>query len=156
MPRSAFPTVWALFAAAILLAVGPLLRGDDDALPDSDVHVKSAHPPKAKPAFIKVQDQPNPYRNVTSSQTPDKYRPDQPDYSKVSTLANKQFSSSSSSLTQKNTGLTDQTFLTKPYFGKGTVQADGSTPNLNAKITPAPSTDIFHRSASGVNQFRNL
>jgi len=133
--------------------ISPFLRGDDQNQSDSSDGVKAV---KLGPhgQTLQVKKTGNPYQHVSSSSSAGKYQPDQPNYSRTSSFSNKRFSSSTSSLTQKNSSLEEQqqrTFITKSYFSKTSFQTDTTTPHLNTKISPTGS-NAYRNTASGFDK----
>lgn len=132
---------WTRFiTVALLLTSQTLLADDKPPISTSDnvqmVPVKVAG---GKTAYVPVQKQLNPFRNLTTS--------DQLSFNKESPLANKQFSPSNNSFSQSDTSFQQQTFLTKSYFSDSKSQTNTTTPNLNTKFSTENST-AYNRSAS--------
>lgn len=136
------------------LATAPLLSASDKDQPvDSDGYKAVSVGGKGGPV-VRVKEEPGPYKNVKSSHTPDKYEPDQPDYSHTSSFANKRFSSSEALISKNNSSIDareQRTFITKPYFGNTSTQTDKTTPNLNAPVSPSGASAYGH-DASGFNK----
>lgn len=103
--------------------------------------------------YVKVKKQVDPYQNVSASSSSDKYDPTNLDFSKSSPLANKQFSPASASASTSDSFVDRDhgTFITKPYTGDASSQADHALPNLNTEVS-TPATRAYDQSASGTQK----
>ena len=92
---------------------------------------------------IRVQEETNPYKNVSSSNTPGKYDPESPNFSATSSMADKTFSAPSNSVS-KSSADSQSSFATKSYnFDPSSISA----PNLDTKVG-VPITSAYSRGDS--------
>jgi hypothetical protein len=103
-----------------------------------------------KPTYIQVKNDVNPYANVSSPGSSDKYRPDEMSFSAQSPLANKTFSSGSAS-THKSDAAGQRTFVTKSYLGDSQAALEGSISDPTAK-TQFATASAYGKNAAGFDK----
>jgi hypothetical protein len=137
---------WTCLIAVIFAATGSRLHADA-AASDSDGYKTVKIGAGAKAISIRVQQQSDPLKNVSSSATPGKYQPERL-FSGASSLANKSFPLSASSLSHQDADFANperSTFITKSYVEN---PASFSVPNLNTKAD-FPIASAYSRQAEG-------
>ena len=134
--------------AAFLLA-SQVLHADNKPIisPDGSkmVPVKMGN----KTTYIKVQEPPDLSKHASWS-TSEKYNPTTFDLGRTSTLANKQFDSSDSSVTKSNSSFQQKAFLTKSYSIDSESQAN-AVRNLNTKVS-TDTAAAYGNTASGFDK----
>jgi len=146
-------TFWTHLLAVTFLTTGQVLRADDKPADTTDsriVPIKSG----GSTLNVQVKEPANPYRNVASSGTPDKYQPDHFSFNTTSPLAHKQFVTSDASISQSDSFLKNNgqsTFITKSYFTGATPQADHAAPNIDTQVS-LPTSYAYSDTAPGFNK----
>lgn len=140
---------WTRLLAVTFVTTGRLLHADD-ASATSDGYRTVQINAGGKTVPIRVRDQSDPFKNVSSSNSTGKYDPTSVNFSATSSMANKSFTYSDSAL--KNTSnfkSHDQdTFITKTYVADDTSP---TAPNLDTKAN-FPSTSAYSRHATGFDK----
>jgi hypothetical protein len=140
---------WIPLIAITWVTTGRLLPADDQpASPDGYKTVPVDVGGKTLP--VRVKEESDPYKNVSSSDSSGKYDPERI-FSTTSPMADKTFSLPSNSVSPggadfKNS--TQNTFITKPYAFDSSAP---SAPNLNNKVS-FPATSAYSRNAAGFDK----
>jgi hypothetical protein len=141
--------------AVTFVTTGRLFAADASPAPASPDGYKAKTVPvkvNGKTVPIRVVEN-DPFKNVSSSNSTDKYDPRAINFSTRSAMADKSFSLSSSSLSQTSSDFKNEgqdTFITKPYTGN----TSSSVPNLDAK-TSFTTAGGYNRNATGFNKGYN-
>ncbi len=136
------PSVWVSLIAATFATILPLRPADNATTAPDGSKTVSVNLGGGKTLPIKVIDQRDPYRNVSSPDSTGKYDPERI-FSTSSSYANKTFSFPTSSITASNSDYKDRdqnTFITKSYLADASA---ATAPNLNKKadLTTASAYD---------------
>ena len=140
--------------ALVFVTTGRLLHADDTSAPSDGYKTKTV-PVTAGGKTIPIRViESDPFKNVSSSNSTDKYNPSSPNFSARSSMADKTFSLSSSSLSKSNSDFKNNgqdTFITKPYTGNS---SSSTVPGLDAK-TSFTTANGFNRNATGFDKGYN-
>jgi hypothetical protein len=140
---------WTRLIAVTFVTTGRLLSADDQPASSDGYKIVPVNV-GGKTMSIRVQEQSDPYKNVSSSNSTGKYDPERI-FSTTNSMADKKFSLPSDFLSKGNSDLKDsdqKTFNTKPYVYDA---SSPTAPNLDAKAG-VPTTSAYSRSATGFDK----
>jgi hypothetical protein len=139
---------WTRLITFAFATTGQALHADDQPA-SSDGYKTVQVNVGGKTVPIRVKEESNPYKNVSSSDSSGKYDPRSLNFSATNVMANKTFSLSSDSLSKTNSDFKDQnTFLTKTYVEDPSTP---TAPNLNTKAS-FPAAVGYGRNADGFDK----
>ena len=143
------PIFWTRLIAVTFVTTGRLLHADDPPA-SSDGYKTVPVTVGGKTLPIRVKEEGDPFKNVSSSTSTGKYDPERI-FSTSSSMANKAFSLPSDSVSKSNSTFNNRdqdTFITKPYVGDA---SSPSVPNLDAKVS-FPTAGGYNRNATGFDK----
>jgi hypothetical protein len=140
---------WTHLIAVTFLATGRLLHADD---PPASFDGYKTVPVSVggKTIPVRVKEEGDPFKNVSSSHSTGKYDPERI-FSATSSMANKEFSPPSDSISKSNSDFKNRdqdTFITKAYVDDA---SSPTAPNLNAKAG-FPKAGAYNRNAAGFDK----
>jgi hypothetical protein len=133
----------------IFVTTGRLLHADDQPA-SSDGYKTVPVTVGGKTMAVRVKEEGDPFKNVSSSNSTGKYDPERI-FSTTSSMADKTFSLPPDSISKSNSDFKNRdqnTFITKAYLGDA---SSPTAPNLNAKAG-FPTTGAYNRNATGFDK----